>query len=349
MISSVNSYAMPYQYRVPVFKGDLPQKSDTIDFSEKKELSTTAKVGIGIGALALGAVVCDLVFAKGKHIKSICGKANTSSSTKTVNNASETVANSATSHTNPTPAPSRPKVYTQSEILDKFITPDRAKNLPNFKTFDEAVRDFRLKLSEPNVDMAKNSDELIKSLTPHNYGQDNSFISVRTRTKDIDYTGKTIDITGNKIYRTQLVKTPFDCRRQVDIDSVGDYLIQTLDDGRKLVGISVTSGRFDPRPIRTKIHIVSKDKEFTPLQKDLIEIISQRSKQTADGNPTDILSLGVIARNGHAKHGGGFELNKDVLLSSIATARKQLTIIDNAFVSKALNLGVGERMHQFNF
>ncbi len=347
MINSVNNYAMAYQYRVPVFKGNLQQNQSAI--VEKKELSTTAKVGFGIGALAVGAVVCDLIFVKGKHIKSIFGKANIGGSTKAVENASETAASSTARHTTPTPALSVSKVHTQPKVYDEFITPDRGKNLPNFKTFDEAVQDFRLKLSESNVDVAENSDELIKSLTPHNYAQDNSFISVKTRTKDIDYVGKTIDIVDNKIYRTQLVGTPFDCRRQVDIDMAGDYLIQTLDDGRKLVGISVTSGRFDPRPIRTKIHIVSKDKEFTPLQKDLIEIISQRSKQTVDRNSTDILSLGIIARNGCAKYGGGFELNKDVLLSSIAAARKQLTGVDNAFVNEALNLGVGERMHQFNF
>ncbi len=348
MINSINSYAMPYQYRVPVFKGDLPQNQTPV--TEKKELSTTAKVGTGVGILTVGAGVCDLIFAKGKHIKSILGRTNSGSATKSIENASETVVGDAISHATSKSASSAKKIHTQPQLREEFITPDRAKGLPNFKTFDEAVQDFKSELSKQNIDKAKNSDELIDALIPHNYGQDNSFISVTTRTKDIDYSGKTIDIAGNKIYGTRFVTTPFTCTKQVDIDEAGDYLIQTLEDGRKLVGISVSSGRFDPRPIRTKIHIVSKDKEFTPLQKDLIEIISQRSKQTVDRKSTDILSLGVISRNGYAERGGGFDLNKDILLSSIATAKKQVTQeVDKEFVNQALNLGIGEKMYKFNW
>ena len=79
---------------------------------------------------------------------------------------------------------------------------------------------------------------------------------------------------------------------------------------------------------------ISKNDEFTPLQKDLIEIISARNtKKVIDDNATDILSLGIIGNNSPR---GRFEINEEILLSSISTAKKQLKNIDNDFVAKAL-------------
>ena len=69
-------------------------------------------------------------------------------------------------------------------------------------------------------------------------------------------------------------------------------------------------------------------------QKDLIEIISARNtKKVIDDNATDILSLGIIGNNSPR---GRFEINEEILLSSISTAKKQLKNIDNDFVAKAL-------------
>lgn len=255
----------------------------------------------------------------------------------------------------PTAQPEK-KIYTEPRIYDEFITPDRAKDLPKYNSFDDALKDFQSNIAQANVDTPENAQELLKLLKQHNYGTDDSLISVVTRTKDVDYAGKTIDISNNKVYNVQISgNPPLGCgQEKVDIDMLGDYLIQNLSDGRKMVAISVPTGRCDlsGRPIRTKINILSKNHEFTPLQKDLIEIISHRKgKEIPRNAAADILSIGTICRNGRAKHDGGFDINKDVFLASVDAAKRQLKPdeIDGDFINEALNLASGGRLSLFNF
>lgn len=315
-------------------------------------MSAEAKVGIGVGSAVVLAVLCDLFFAKGKHLKSIF-----KSTEKNIDDAGSSIKTKTEPVHNPVP-PAQPekKIYTEPRIYDEFITPDRAKDLPKYNSFDDALKDFQSNISQANVDTPENVQELLKLLKQHNYGKDDSLISVVTRTKDVDYVGRTIDISNNKIYNVKISGNPvLGCgQKQVDIDTVGDYLIQNLSDGRKMVAISVPTGRCDlsGRPIRTKINILSKNHEFTPLQKDLIEIISHRKGKEIPQNATaDILSIGTVCRNGIKIRGGGFDINKDVLLASVDAAKRQLKPdeIDGDFINKALNLAPGDRLSLFNF
>ena len=360
LLSHTYNNSIPYLYGKihdnSAFQGLLLQNSQSSDTFEKKGLSLGAKVGIGLGTLVAFAVACDLVFAKGKHIKSIFKSAekniDDARSTNNINHNTKPETNSIpTSQLKP-----KEKIYTEPIIYDEFITPDRAKNLPTYNSFDDALKDFQSNITQANIDTPENIQELLKLLKQHNYGKDDSLISVVTRTKDVDYTGKTIDISNNKVYNVWISGSPIlGCGQgKVDIDMVGDYLIQNLSDGRKMVAISVPTGRYDSagREIRTKINILSKDHEFTPLQKDLIEIISQRKGKDIPRNAAaDILSIGTVCHNGKAKHGGGFDIQKDIILSSIDAAKRQLKPdeIDRDFINKALNLASGERLYNFKF
>ena len=361
VINSINSFPYSYNYAVPyqysniynnsVFQGMPVQTSQSSDTFEKKGLSSGAKVGIGLGTLAAFAVACDLVFAKGKHIKSIfkSTEKNIDDIESSIKTKTEPVNNPASS------AQPKKKIYTEPVINDKLITPDKAKDLPEYNSFEDALNNFKSSISDSNVDKPKNIQEMLDLLKQHNYGNDDSLLSVVTRTKEVDYKDRTVDILNNKLYNIKLSENPIlgGGQNQVDIDMVGDYLIQNLADGRKIVSISVPSGRVDfaGRPIRTQLKILSKNHEFTPLQKDLIEIISQRKgKNINENNVADILSIGTVCHNGMQNNGGGFDIQKDIILSSIDAAKRQLKSdeIDKDFINKALNLASGERLYNFN-
>ena len=201
------------------------------------------------------------------------------------------------------------------------------------RTLQESIADYKSSVKSENVQTCSQIDEMLNSLVEHNYSNDESVVGIMTRTADVDYHGQAIDIKGNEIIQRRLVRTGENGVKQAP-DSKGNYLIQTLDDGRRLVSIVVDSGRNDycGRGIRSRLTIVSKDNEFTPMQKDLIKIISQRMNKTT--NEPDILSIGAIAYD-YAP----IKLNKDVLLSSIATALKQIKPeeINMEFVNRALS------------
>lgn len=360
LLSHTYNNSIPYLYGKihdnSAFQGLLLQNSQSSDTFEKKNLSPIAKVGIALGGTVALAVVCDLVFAKGRHIKSIFKSAEKNiDDVRNTSNINHNVKPEPNSITTSQPKLEK-KIYTEPRIYDEFITFDRAKDLPIYNSFDDALKDFQSNIAQANVDTPENVQELLKLLKQHNYGKDNSLISVATRTRDIDYNGKTIDILNNKVYNVGISDNPtLGCGQgQVDINMLGDYLIQNLSDGRKMVAISVPTGRFDSagRRIRTKINILSKDHEFTPLQKDLIEIISCRKGRDIPRNAAaDILSIGTVCRNGKEKHGGGFDINKDVFLASVDTAKRQLKPdeIDRDFINKALNLSPGDRLSLFHF
>lgn len=236
----------------------------------------------------------------------------------------------------------------------------KAEPLKQYKSLEEGIADFRQNITNGGYESGKDAEKLLSELIPHNYRGDKSYIEVCTRTRNIDFTRQVLDVENNNVYNWRI--TPHsDCPEFKTPDSIGSYLIRTLKDGRRVVGISVPAGRADGasgngRPIRTMITTISKDKEFTPLQKDLIEIISKCQNKVFDRNETDILSIGILCRKESSwqelsrKGLNPFTLNQEVLLSSLKTAKEKApNTVDKNFVQKALELKNGEQIERVLF
>lgn len=232
--------------------------------------------------------------------------------------------------------------------------------LKQYSSLEDAVKDYQKAIQSGDYDTCKNIDEFLGQLKAHNYGNDKSYVEICTRSRNIDFERKVLDVENSTVSRWRI--TPyhgFSTNVQPEIkppDMEGSYLITTLSDGRKFVGISVPSGRSDGpkgdcRPIRTMINIVSKDKEYTPLQKDLIAIISQR-KNIEFNNQADIMSIGILPSKSAdyflSRNADPYEINKEIFLSSIKTARSQLKPeqLDKDFITRALN---GETLEHVEF
>lgn len=295
---------------------------------------------VGTTALAIGA---DFLLCKGKHTKNIIKKikadANNIKSETKVNKNDITPKNIDDAKT--IPAKNNPsQVPIETAKTPEYLKGRQAENLKQYSSLEDAINDYKLMVNKGKFEAGENYESLLDTLKKHNYGNDNSFIEICSRSKNADFTRVVIDTNEHKLYKSTRM-TPIkskDIKSEfVPPDFAGSYLVKTLTDGRRFVGISVNAGRQDSvnRPIRTMINIISKDKDFTPLQKDLLEVISARSKSTSmNRNTTDILSLGVIGNN---SSGGAFKINEEILLSSILTAKKQSGNIDTNFVQKALN------------
>ncbi len=308
--------------------------------SQKEGLSTGAKWAIGIGATTALAIGADFLFCKGKHVKNLWGKLKGNNSKPN----DTTPGFSKPGGTNPgtiNPEAIKPEIKIETAKTAEHLKNKTGEKIKKYTTLEDAKNNFRMTANEPNFDAGKDYENLLKQLEKHNYNNDKSFIEICSRSKETDYRRVLIDAENHTLYKgirmtptkgfDETIKPEF-----LSPDMPGNYLIKTLSDGRKVVGISVDAGRIDGsgRPIRTILNIISKDNEFTPIQKDLIEIISNRSKNIKiDTNTTDILSLGIIGNNSYR---GLFEVNEEILLSSIATAKKQLKNIDNDFVARAL-------------
>lgn len=305
--------------------------------SQKEGLSTGAKWAIGIGATIALAVGADFLFCKGKYTKNIIKKFKPDANdiktkqANTSNTAKPTVP----------PKAETPQIKIETAKTAEYLKSKTGEKIKKYTSLDEATMDFKVTANKADFEAGKNYEDLLKQLEKHNYSDDKSFIEICSRSKESDYRRMLIDAENHTLYKGTRI-TPsqsFDPTIKPEFltpDMPGNYLIKTLADGRRVVGISVPAGRFDGsgRPIRSILNIISKDGEFTPMQKDLIEIISSRSKNVKiNSNTTDILSLGIIGNNSYR---GLFEVNEEILLSSISTAKKQLKNIDNDFVTKAL-------------
>ena len=177
-----------------------------------------------------------------------------------------------------------------------------------------------------------------------------------TRTKCTDFHSYAIDIKNNKMYIGNVLTSQSGITPRSPRNYSLNYLIKNLEDGRKLISIAVNTGRFNggvgSRKSPQFINIVSNGTEFTPLQKDLIEIISQRKNiKPSSTKDVYIMSIGIYDPKKDGIISGPqvcFELNKDILLSSIKTAKEQLKPdeIDREFVDKALNLAKGEKLER---
>ena len=337
--NQAQNFRNPHQNAIFNFKGN----------DKKKGSSTGAKIGLfTLGTLATLSVA-DLIFAKGRHLKSIfsSGNKNIEETAQTATRETASKMSKAQSTAEATVKQTERKIYNQPIINDVRKESKTVENIVPAENFDEAVKNFKTKVHSKNVDTCANIDELVNQLVAHNYDSDKSLIGVVTRTYARDFHGCTLDVANNKIFNRRLVTGPtlgVNGQKQVQVDGVGTYLIQNLEDGRKLVSISVSAGRMDyaGRPIRNMINILSDGTEFTPLQKDMIEIISQRKGLPFDGLKTDILSIGGV----YPHDDRAFKIDRDILLSSIATAKKQLkpSEIDNKFVEQALALKNGEKL-----
>ncbi len=381
-VTNYNPYNMyhNYGYYYPSFNGAYTQqyqniplydfnalnynyKPDTITFSannqvqaetKKQGMSNGAKVAIGAGIVTALAVGADFLFCKGKHVKSIFGKAgnkgNKPHNTKPpVNNNKEAI-----------------EQATKQNLNTDMIYPLKSSNaikIDEFESLNNAVENYKNKLKSGKYGAPENIENMLNSLTGHSYGNDKSFIQITTRSLKQDYTRYTLDVEKNEFYKVPILVNPRSMSMKKDVldfqlpDSVGEYLITTLPTGQKVVSISLPTGRFDPRPIRLKMSIISKDNEFTPLQKDLIEIISNRKNTLSRyDNTADIMSIGVLANDSvrpsfRTPDATPFEFNKEVLLSSISKAKQQLNeeSIDRHFIEKALNVKGNEKVAYFEF
>lgn len=291
--------------------------------TKKQGMSTGAKVAIGAGIATALAIGADFVFCKGKHVKSIFGKAGNKGNKP--NNTKPPV------NTNTEPIEQTVKQTTSTEVTDPLKSSTAIK-ADKFESLQDAVCSYKSKLKSGEHGKPENIENMLDSLVEHNYSNDESVVGIMSRTTNKDYHGRAINIKENEILKNRLVITGKNGVKQAP-DAVGDYLIQTLEDGRKLVSFVVNTGRMDyvGRPIRSRLTVMSKSNEFTPMQKDLIKIISQRINRITNG--PDILSIGALAPDN-----GSIVLNKDVLLSSIATALKQIKPeeINIEFVNRAL-------------
>ena len=254
-------------------------------------------------------------------------------------------------------------VDTKEQIIETInfekLTGKKSEPLKQYNSLQEGIADFKQNIKNGDFESGRDAEILLKELVPHNYKGDKSYIEINTRTRDVDFTRQTFDVENNNIYQYGL--TPRGTTREFKTpDFIGSYLIRTLNDGRRIVGISVPAGRCDGanangRPIRTVINIISKNQEFTPLQKDLIEIISKRQNMQYRPIDTDILSLGTLCRKESRleAYRQGFKpyiINQEVLLSSIKTAKEQAKeSVDKTFIQKALTLKPGEQIEHVEF
>ena len=326
----------------------IPQP-DSVSFSaneqvQKQGLSTGAKVAIGAGIVTVLAVGADFIFCKGKHIKSIFGKnnkGNKPNSPKPPTN-NEKAAETAEQNTKPA---------VNTDII-KSLDSSNAIKADEYESLEKAVENYRAKINSGEYGVPPNIENLLNSLSGHNYGNDKSFIQVTTRTKKHDYITQVLDVEKNEYYKTRVLESSINLP-----DMEGNYLVTTLPTGQKLVSISIPTGRYDVanRQIRTIMSVLSKDKELTPLQKDMIEIISNRKDVlTQRSNNTDILSIGVLANNTASPYSNRtanpIEFNKEVLLASISKAKQLLkeSDIDKQFIEKALNIKDEERIARIN-
>ena len=364
-VTQYNPYNMyrNFGYNYPAFRGtaipadtgcsNVPQPTpqpDTVSFSaenqiqaktKKQGLSTAAKVAIGVGVSAVLAVGADFLFCKGKHVKSLLGKNNKGHLT-----GKTTSGNS----TKPAEAIEQTIKETAEASMINPLDKSKAIKINEFESLSRAVEDYRTKMNSGNYGVPKDIESMLDSLSVHNYGKDKSYIQVVTRSLEHDYVGRVLDIENNELYKTRVLINNMGSGLRFP-DGVSEYLITTLPTGQKVVSIALPTGRFDPRPIRIMLSVLSKDKEFTPLQKDLIKIISNRKEVlTERTNSPDIMSIGVLAKDkfGYKLHEDPIEINKEVLLSSISKAKESLNDnIDKEFIEKALNVKGDERITNY--
>ena len=344
-ICSINYYPRIYSQRFgdtapaapSVVQWDNNQQNQGIQ-PKTESMSATKKLAIGTGILTVISLgILALSRRNGSKILKNLPKSGKSTSQAAKNGATR-VARSAAKN-------EKSKIVI--EYLEKVSNPIPQQN----KKFAEVVRTYEREYAGMPKNSRTDAQKYIKELVPHSYNSDNSYIQVVTRTFDNDFTGKVIDVNGHKFFNGRIIRPS---GSGILADSAGNFLVQNLC-GKKLVQISVPVSRCDSagRTIRQMISILSKGEEFTPLQKDLIEIISHR-KQFQNGISDDILSLGLKFRDKGASNSLGerqeFDIVKDILLSSIRTAKEKLPKkggVDADFIRKALALKDGERLCNF--
>lgn len=325
-----NPTADTYQPKVSQVSANQEIKQN--DNTKKSGMSKGAKWALGIAGATTLAIGADFLFCKGSHVKNIIKKLKPDASDIKTGNINSS---------KPATEVAQPQTHIETAKTAEHLKNKTSEKIKKYSSLEEAKADFRATTSKTDFEAGKDSEQLLNQLEKHCYQDDKSFIELCSRSKEMDYQRSLIDIENHTLYKgyrmtpsqgfDQAIKPEF-----LSPDIEGSYLIKTLSDGRRVVGVSVTAGRSDGsgRPIRSILTTISKNDEFTPLQKDLIEIISARNtKKVIDDNATDILSLGIIGNNSPR---GRFEINEEILLSSISTAKKQLKNIDNDFVTKAL-------------
>lgn len=341
---------LPNSTTLPVVQKETQQQvnttnADSVSISANTTndgLSTCAKWAIGIGAIAALAVGAVFLFRKGKPSKNIVDEFKPDANDVKIKQAN-------TSNTGITTAPLQtepPQIKIAAPKTAEQLKDKQSEKIKKYLSLEEAKNDFKMVANKSDFEAGKDYETLLKQLEKHNYCDDKSFINITSKSKHDDFRDVVIDAENHTLYKGVTMR-PYSFDKTITPeylhpDHVGSYLIKTLRDGRRVVGISVTAGRCDyvGRPIRSILTIISKDSEFTPIQKDLIEIISARSKdiktaRTSNGTNTDILSLGIIGNNDIANI-PCFAVNEEILYSSISTAKKQLKNIDNDFITRAL-------------
>lgn len=177
----------------------------------------------------------------------------------------------------------------------------------------------------PDSSLCKGAKDYLGQLKPHNFAGDKSEILVTSK-----FNGSNLGYES-----VNLSQTPFTHSIKRPDTYMGEKItVQCLKDGRKAVYVITPSGGKQPcgRSFENVIKVVSDGKEFTPIQKALIEIMSTRGPIEKQGF-SDILAVANFNNGGH------LGVNKDILLSAIHTAREQAADkIDSKLVQKALSV-----------
>lgn len=327
---------------------------------EKEGMSTWSKIGIGIlitTAIAGITLFVDHRFNGGQLKKKVGDWFKNLRKAKPEGEKPKTEKLTAEKPASETPKPEvktpksetpikTPDVNSEGILAMENLEKHSKEQMKSYNSLQEGITDYRAALAREEYEASRDAETLLNSLVKHNYGKEKSYIEITTRTKFKDYNSRVVDVENSILHKTRIL--PEGIRRKVDFS--GSYLITTLPDGKKLVGISIPSGRVDEfkRPIRTKISIISKDNEFTPMQKDLIEVIStwKNTEAIKDSSGSNILSLGILSSTKQTQR-NAYDINQEILLSSLKTAKEQVNgKVDNEFVQKALNLKIGEELGQ---
>ena len=181
------------------------------------------------------------------------------------------------------------------------------------------------KIAQGNVVKPEGIEQLVRSLVPHNYANDNTIIKLTTRSKEVDYSA----IIPKQSQKYLFEEKNF--RKLLGEHTAGDFdykYIGELPNGQKVVEVVVPTGRVDRcgRPIKAFIQTVSQDGNYTQLQKDLLALIESGVISDKKGG-THILSVCMLEKNGDINSeifNEGFAVDLEILYSSIATALKQV-------------------------
>ncbi|MCR4880345.1 MAG: hypothetical protein K6A44_00105 [bacterium] len=186
-----------------------------------------------------------------------------------------------------------------------------------------------------------NAKKMMDSLIPHNYSGDQSIIGIEFANHgysaakvDNSIPGSVpqnkggglgvLDASNHRVYEYTILKR-----------ANGTTVVE-LNLGTPLRDFSGRSGAF-------RIRIESKGPELTQLQKDLIDIAANRSRAGID-TYSGIKNPDILTISGYRIPDGYISFDKDIFLSSIATAKAQLpaTDVNSPLLRRALSLERGK-------